>query len=130
MIVVLLMAIILGLSIPGYRQYAQRAGRVDATSALLRIAAAQERWYLENGTYATDAELPVAPPNGLGFTGGTSERGYYNLEITVSDALEFEIQATTVPGEKQADDTRCATLTLDQTGQRTSAPDGIETCWR
>ena len=62
MTVVLLLSILMGLSIPGYRQYVRRANRTDATTDLLRLAAAQERFYLQNGTYATNAELAPAPP--------------------------------------------------------------------
>jgi len=130
LIVILLMSIIMGIGIPGYRQYVQRAARADATSALLRVAAAQEKFYLQNGIYATNAQLQAAPPAGLGFAPGTTERGYYNLAITASSALAFTVQATPVPGEKQADDADCQTFTVNERGQRTSLPQDIETCWR
>ena len=93
MVVVLLLSIIMALSIPGYRQYVQRANRTDATSDLLRLAAGQERFYLQNGTYATNAQLAAAPPAGLGFTGGKTQRGYYNVAITVANATRFTATA-------------------------------------
>jgi len=66
MVVVVIIAIIMGFGVPSYRQYTMRANRVDATSMLLRVAAAQERWFITNGRYATtQGELSNAPPAGL-----------------------------------------------------------------
>ena len=38
LIVVVIAAVLIGIGVPGYRQYVQRANRSDATAALLRIA--------------------------------------------------------------------------------------------
>jgi len=130
LVVVLLMSIIMGLGIPGYRQYTQRAARADATTALLRLAAAQERWYLQNGTYATNAQLQAAPPAGLGFTGAQTERGFYDLQITVANALAFTVQATPAAGQPQTTDADCQTFGMDERGTRISGPQGINVCWR
>ena len=137
MVVVLLLSIIMGLSIPGYRQYVQRANRTDATSDLLRLAAGQERFYLQNGTYATNAQLAAAPPAGLGFTGGKSKRGYYNMAITVANATRFTATATADGAEKQKDDYKCKTFRINESGLREAADDGgvysattAEECWR
>lgn len=133
LIVVTLISIILGVSIPGYRQYVMRAQRADATTALLRLAAAQERFYLQNSVYANAAQLELAPPAGLGFTGGVSERQYYNLTVVPGAgglASSYIAIATPVPGENQAQDGDCALFSLNQSGQRTSLPGDIEICWR
>ncbi len=137
MVVVLLLSIIMGLSIPGYRQYVQRANRTDATSDLLRLAAGQERFYLQNGTYATNAQLAAAPPAGLGFTGGKTQRGYYNVAITLANATRFTATATTDGAEKQKDDYKCETFRINESGLREAADDGgvysaatAEECWR
>ena len=74
------MGILATASVAGYRQYVQRANRVDASSALLRVSAAQERFYLQNGRYATTAdELSNPPPGGPGIQG--TERGFYDLAV-------------------------------------------------
>ena len=137
MTVVLLLSILMGLSIPGYRQYVRRANRTDATTDLLRLAAAQERFYLQNGTYATNAELTPAPPAGLGFTGGKTKRGYYNIAITVGTNTRFTATATAAGGGKQADDRDCETFRINESGLREAAPNGgsytaasAEKCWR
>jgi type IV pilus assembly protein PilE len=137
MIVVLLLSIILGLSIPSYREYVRRADRTDAMSDLLRLAAAQERFYLQNGTYATNAELAAAPPAGLGFTGSKTRRGYYNVAITLANNTRYTATATAAGGGKQADDEKCETFRVNETGLREAAASGgsftiasAEECWR
>lgn len=137
MIVLLIASIILTAAVPGYRQYVLRAGRVDATNALLRVAAAQEKFYLQNGVYAANSALAAAPPAGLGFTASQSDRGYYNLAITPSAGgftVGYTVSATTEPAEKQKDDTDCTAFSLDQSGRR-GANGGydaatVEKCWR
>jgi type IV pilus assembly protein PilE len=70
MIVMVIMAILASASVAGYRQYLRRANRTDATAALLRLSAAEERFYLQNNRYATSAdELADPPPAGLGISG-------------------------------------------------------------
>ena len=137
MIVVLLMAIILGISVPGYRAYSIRAGRTDAGQALLRLAAAQERFYLQNGTYASDAQLAVDPPKGLGFSNSKSEREYYDLAITPDAgglAVGYTATATIDTDSKQKGDDECDSFTIDQNGRR-GVNGGhvaavVEKCWR
>jgi len=123
MIVVTVMAILATLSVGGYRQYVIRANRTDAISLLLRVAAAQERWYLQNNQYAEDAAA-------LGFDGNVSESGYYSVRIdTDNPVLSFTATAIPVPEERQSSDDRCQQFTINETGQRTSAPDDIDVCW-
>ena len=136
LIVVTLLAIVLGLAVPSYRNYTLRAGRADATNALLRIAAAQEKFYLQNGIYATNAQLQQDRPAGLGFDGGSSERGYYTLAVTdeANLATGYTATATVVSTDKQKDDTDCSSFSLDQDGRRGAnggyAPATVEKCWR
>jgi len=137
MIVVLLMAIILGISIPSYRSYTLKAGRSDASGALMHISASQERFYLQNGTYASDALLDAAPPAGLGFLDKTSVRGYYDLAIAPHAnglAIGYVVTATVDPNEDQRGDADCNSLSLDQNSRRGAnggyVPAVVEKCWR
>ena len=54
MVVVLVAAILAGFAVPSYQNYVLRSGRTDATVALLKLAAAQEKFYLQNGVYAPE----------------------------------------------------------------------------
>lgn len=139
MIVVVIMAILATASVAGYRQYTQRANRVDATSALLRVSTAQERFYLQNGRYATTAdELADPPPGGLGI-GGT-ERGFYELAVAAAPdgpVAGYTVTATAAGGGPQRDDDDCQVFTIDQSGLRgatdSGGADGADItarCWR
>jgi type IV pilus assembly protein PilE len=135
LITLAILAIVTSLGVAGYRQYVRRAARVDATSALLRVAAAEEKFYAQNGQYAGDDELAIEPPEGLGITG--TERGYYTLSIEAPDgdlAIGFTAKATVDTGSNQADDEDCWTFAINERGQRTARDrddtDNTERCWR
>ena len=135
LIVMVVLGIIVGVGVPGYREYMRRANRADATTALLRIAAAQERFYIQNGTYASNAQLGPAPPLGLGI--GNTERNFYNLAVVPGPgglATGYFAFAVINGAEAQADDTRCAGFTINERGQRQAVDDGggdqTDYCWR
>ncbi len=138
LITVAILAIVTSIAVGGYRQYVRRAGRVDATSALLRLASAQEKFYAQNGRYADDGEMAAAPPAGLGVEG--SERGYYTLGIVISadgPAVGYTASATVDPSSNQADDEDCWVFGIDERGLRTaqshagdSGQPVTERCWR
>ncbi len=54
LIVIVIIAILGLIAVPSYRQYSMRAQRTEAKTALLRLAANQERFYLQNNTYTND----------------------------------------------------------------------------
>lgn len=139
MIVVLIMGILATAGAAGYRQYVQRANRVDASSALLRVSAAQERFYLQNGRYATTAdELSNPPPGGLGIQG--TERGYYDLAVEAAAdgaVAGYTVTATAAGTGPQRDDDDCQAFTIDQSGMRGARDSGdaesaeiTSRCWR
>ena len=135
MIVVVVLGIIIAIGVPSYRAYIIRANRVDATSALLRLAANQERFYMQNNTYASNAELAAALPAGLGIPG--TDHGYYNLTIAAAGAglvVGYTATATAVVGESQGSDADCWTYTVNEMGLRTAATQGAAdntaVCWQ
>jgi type IV pilus assembly protein PilE len=137
MVVVVVVGILAAIAVPSYRNYVLRAQRSDATAALLRIAAAQEKFYLQNNVYATNAQLATAPPNGLGIA--ATERGYYGLNVAASASFPgdftrgFQATATAAAGP-QMRDSACRTFTIDHTGNRGATDSGgannREACWR
>ncbi len=139
MIVVVIMAVLATASVAGYRQYIQRANRVDATTALLRVSAAQERFYLQNNQYATTAaELSDPPPSGLG-TAETS-LGLYDLSVAPAAdgaTVGYTATATASASGSQRNDDDCQVFSIDQSGQRgasnsagTDTAAVIARCWR
>jgi type IV pilus assembly protein PilE len=130
MIVIVVVAILASIAVPSYRQYVLRSHRVEAKTALLNLAAAQEKFYLENNTYATNAELATAPPDGLGLA-ATTENDWYTIAIANgADATTFSATATAAGA--QTADTDCATFTLTAQGVRSATKNGgaVSTvCW-
>jgi type IV pilus assembly protein PilE len=133
MTVVVILGILAAIAIPSYRSYLLRAQRTDATTALLRVAAAQEKFYLQNNRYATNDEIDDAPPAGLGVP--ATEHGYYTLALaSVDTSLDFTATASVVGDGPQAADTNCATFSINQAGTRVSKSNkdvvNTATCWR
>ena len=128
MIVVVVVAILGMIAVPSYRQYTMRANRTEAKTALLRLQANQERWYLQNNTYTNDPEV-------LGFTGDKTENGVYTLAITSGDLTEG-YTATATPtagggtnGVSMTGDGECATFTITSQGLKSASPDSNGRCW-
>lgn len=130
MITLVIIAILAAVAIPGYRNYVMRTQRGDATAALLRIAAAQEKHYLQRNTYTTN--LNDAPPDGLGIP--MTENGWYTLGVddVAPGGLTAGYQATATAdaGGPQGGDDACQTFTINHQSVRDSAPDPVDVCWR
>jgi type IV pilus assembly protein PilE len=129
MIVIVVIAVLGSIAVPSYRSYILRTHRVEATSALLNLAAAQEKFYLQNNTYAADDDLTDAPPAGLGLP-ETTENGWYTLEITAADVTNFTATATAAGG--QVADSACASFTVNALGVKSATKQGgaaSTDCW-
>src|SRR5688500_11810739 len=121
MVVVALVAIIASIAVPSYRNYILRTQRTDATAALLRVTAAQEKFYLQNNTYAADSLVDDPPPTGLGISG--TEHGWYTITVAARNGSfvnGFTATATVPSGSPQANDTACTSFSIDDTGQKTA----------
>lgn len=122
MVVVGIVALLAAVAVPSYRQYTIRAHRTEAKTALLRLAANQERFYLQNNEYSLD-------PEALGFADGLSELGVYTLEIGTNTGVTLDWFAAARPtpgggrnGIDQTTDTDCIAFTLTSAGVRTAIP--------
>ena len=127
LIVIVIVGILGAIALPSYRQYTVRTQRTEAKTALLRLAANQARFYLQNNSYT--GELAA-----LGFSDGVSENGIYTLAVSVADANTF--QATAVPtigggtnGVDMTGDSDCVLFTVNAAGARTADPDPTKRCW-
>ena len=130
MIVVVVIAILGMIAVPSYRQYTMRAHRTEAKTALLRLQANQERWYLQNNTYTDD-------PEALGFADDRTENGVYALSIAANaGGLAEGYTATATPtagggtnGVRMTDDAECASFTVTSEGLKSASPDPNGRCW-
>ena len=119
LVVLTIIAVLATSAVSSYRGSVQRVNRIDASSALLRVAGAQERHRLAHQRYA--GSLSDAPPEGLGLA-ARSERGFYRLGLTTGpEGLDFRASAEVETTGAQRDDRSCWRLELDHRGERLAA---------
>jgi type IV pilus assembly protein PilE len=135
MIVVAVVAILASLAYYNYSRYAFRTRRADGREMLLRVAAAQERFYTNTNTYViSTGNLTADPPVGLGFSDALSAGGHYTMTVasgTCGTAHCYVLTAAPVDGDIQASDD-CGALTYDNVGNKGwtgSHPPTNGSCW-
>jgi type IV pilus assembly protein PilE len=131
MVVVAIIAILASLAYYSYSRYAFRVRRADGREMLMRVAAAQERFFTNYNRYATTpTAITDAAPNGLGFLSDQSEKGYYTIQVAVGpsgDVQSYLLAAA--PRDAQADDL-CINLRINSLGLKNAT--GTEdngACW-
>ncbi len=130
MIVVVIVGILVAIAYPSYRDSVRRSNRSEGKALLVDAASRQERYFSNNNTYTTDMTA-------LGFAAdpAISENGFYSVDAAAcaggTIATCYVLTATATGG--QADDTECATMTLDSLGQKgaqnSGGTDTSDTCW-
>ena len=155
MITVVIIGILASIAYPSYTNYVTAARRSDATINLTRIAAQQEKFFTECGTYTSVFNGVISspvPPRctglGMGTVAGSYDTtdGYYRLTVTNLVAGPpplnraggggYTLSAAPVAGTSQfaADNSKCTTLTITNTGAKgatgtDSGPNGGK-CWK
>lgn len=130
MVVIVVVAVLASIATTSYRKYLIRTNRTEATTALLRIQAAQEKFFLQNNRYADDDELSGTPPSGLGIGATSTPGGFYRLSIENYDedtGTTYTAVAAATGGQLQ-DSTQCQTLKIRQDGNRD--PSTSTGCWK
>lgn len=130
------LAILTALAWPAYASIVQRAHRMDARLALLRLQHLQERHYAAHLRYAT--RLGAAEDAETLRTSAHSEAGHYALAVEASaDGQAYVASARAIEEGRQARDTACRQLSIDQAGHRRSADASgrwlegdAHRCWR
>jgi type IV pilus assembly protein PilE len=127
MITVAIVAILAAVALPSYSQYMRKARRGDAQSFMSEVAARQQHFLLDRRAYSTS--ITDAPASGgLGMTIPSNVSSFYTVTIppdsVTTQPPAFIVQA--VPTGSQTEDT-CATLRLNQAGQKTAT--GTGSCW-
>jgi len=118
MIAVAIIGILTAVALPSYREYMNRSRRSDAISALTQVTQAQERWRANRSAYASSfSDL------GLNFPSNRTPAGHYTLSIAgigtapnVAFDSGYTVTATPVSGTPQANDSKCATISIQVRG--------------
>ena len=132
MIVVVIIAILASIALPGYQQYVMRSKRVTAEGDLYAFRNAMQRYFSENNTYlgaasgGIDTGDPAATvfPSQSPIDGGTAA---YNLTISAATANTFTVQAAPIGGQVGDD---CGTLSLTSTNVRSVTSSTVANCWK
>ena len=129
MIVVAIIGILVAIAYPSYQEHIRKSRRVDAKSAVLDLAARQERYFSVNNRYATT-------PSDLGLAQAafpidvlSGSTAYYEITLdTPLSPTQFAIRAT--PKGAQAIDS-CGSYWIDQLGVQKNPPNNtaIAGCW-
>lgn len=132
MIVVVIATLLLSIAIPTYKSEILKSRRTDAKTALLDLAAREQRFFSVRNSFTTLlADLGYAP-SGSTATSMTVGSGYYTVSVTTTATPGFTLTATTTGS--QTADTSCQTFTVDNTGLQkaadSSGADNTATCWR
>lgn len=130
--VVTVIAILSAIAVPTYRRQLIRSQRTEAKIALLQLQTAQEKFYLQNNTFANNAAITAGQPAGLGLSNVT-ETGKYDIRITAfgADGQTYTATASPRAGGGQADDAQCINYTINERGTKgVSGPLGAQACWR
>jgi type IV pilus assembly protein PilE len=144
MIVIVIVAILAAIAIPAYQHEIQESRRTEARTAILDLAAREQRFFATNNTFTNNfANLGYAAvgSNPASVTVGS---GYYQVAINVPATApdpnsgnlappSFSITATPAAGSPQLSDTACASFTVDSAGyqsaQNSATADDTATCW-
>jgi len=113
MIVVVIIAILLTIALPSFRDQIIRGHRSAAQSEMLEIANREQQYLLANRAYADQGTLGYTPPTDV------SDQYTYTIAVGISTLPTFNITFTPTATGTQVND---GTLTLDHTGLK--LPDG------
>jgi len=135
MVALVIGAILFAVAIPSYNSQVRKSRRTEARTALLDLAAREERLYATTNTYSST-------PSALGYAAAgdafpmTVGSGYYQVAVAANAGppATFTLTATPVAGMGQENDTDCASFGVDQAGRQSavdgSAVDASAACWR
>ncbi|WP_323748557.1 type IV pilin protein [Dyella silvae] len=127
-IVVAIIAILAAIALPSYHNHVMHGNRNAAEGVMLDMAAAQERFLIDNRAYTTSVTQ-------LGYaTLPDSTSSNYKIAVATSSGPppSYTITATPVANGPQASDTVCNILTLANDGTKgvQSASGSVTQCWQ
>jgi type IV pilus assembly protein PilE len=129
MTVMAIIGIIAAFAYPSYTQTIVKTRRNTAKSCLAEYVHFMERFYTANLRYDKDENGNAITIPNLGCTTESQLNNYYTFSIDDLMAKTFTAKATPI-GSQLRDDTKCATLSLDQSGKRmTSVSGNTAVCW-
>jgi type IV pilus assembly protein PilE len=130
LIVVAIVGILASIAYPSFSEQTRKSKRADAKETLMRLAVAQEKYFIQKGSYTTDIS------SGLKNSSTESSEKNYTLTAqagpTGSIATSYAVTATAKSGTSQAKDSDCISFSINSRNQRTAKTSGGSAnsdCW-
>ncbi len=132
-VAMVIVSILAAIAYPSYVSQLRKSRRAEATTQLVSLAQAQERFFSRYRTYTSVVPAPASCAGqacGLGESSSYSENDYYELTAN-GNATAYTLTATA--NGPQTDDTDCRTLSINSVGVKTATnaagQDVIDKCW-
>jgi type IV pilus assembly protein PilE len=119
-ITVAIVAILVSVALPTYRDHVRKSRRAEAQAYLMAVASRQQQFLIDTRGYAAAlATVAIAAPANVS--------AVYDLGLAAAAGPPptFRISATPKTGSDQVYE-KCGTLAIDQTGAKSAA---LGTCW-
>lgn len=133
LVVMAIVALLLGVALPGYERQLQRVKRTTALGVLEQLRARQERFFVHHHRYAeTFSELGLGgevyaiDAEGRAVAPDSMQRSY-RITLKAASALQYEFRA--YAQLRQQRDERCRELAVDGRGLREARPGSVRECW-
>ncbi len=132
MIAAAIVAIIAAIAYPSYQDSLRKSRRADARAVLVEAAQFMERFYTDNFCYsnlrtATGCDgTGVALPAALEESPKDGATKYYDIQLAATQTT-FTLQAAPIGSFS---DPVCGTLSLTNTGLKSSSYGTVDQCWR
>jgi type IV pilus assembly protein PilE len=121
MIVVAIISILAAIVYPSFKDSIRKARRADAIASLQGLQLEQVKLRANSASYSTST-------SDVGYPGGTSNKGWYTIDISTASATDFLARAT--PQDDQAED-KCGVFAVDLNGPvaGTKPARADDSCW-
>ncbi len=121
LVVVTIVGILAAVALPAYQNYVLEGGRAEGKVDLLNAAQRLERCFTEFNAYNNGSCPDFNPAE-------NTENGRYAISLSAVASTTYTLQA--IPQGGQANDKKCKTLTLTQTGAKGESGTGtVAECW-
>ena len=118
MIAVVIVAVLLAVAIPSYREHVRKSSRAEAQAYMMAVETRQQQFLVDTRAYAaTVAVVGVPVP--------TNVAAAYTLNMPAPTAVPPAYTLTLTPKTEQSSE-RCGTLSINSAGTKTAAVSG---CW-
>lgn len=132
MIVLVIATILMAVAIPAYQAQIRKSRRTEAKTALLDLAAREQRYFSVQNTFSSSfvdlGYATGAPPASV-----TVGSGYYTVTVTTAVATPPGFLLTATATGVQTSDTTCNSFTVDNTGLQkaydSGNADNTTNCW-